>query len=589
MSLPKKIVPFIGHFIKKQPIGFAIVILAGIIWSINEVFFPYFLKWIINLISNFQGDRHLIYQVLAYPLICLALIWLLMELAMRVQGITLIYLFPKFRANIRQAVFDYVKNHSHKYFTENFAGSISKKLSELPTSCQTISEITFFNFIPILLAFTIAFFLMAFTKPLFSVILIIWFSLHMLFTGIFMRINNRRFAWHSEAVSTLSGKIVDILTNMLTVRLFARNKYETSYLTKHQNDEIQKAHKALWSVETMRIFQGLSALGFMIAMLSTLIHGWIQGWVTLGDFSLIGMLSFWMLGMVWYMSYQLMVFMREIAAIKEALNLIAVGHDIKDQPSAQTLKVTKGEIVFENVTFGYQKNHNIFENLNLTLRSGEKVGLVGFSGSGKSTFVNLLLRFYDIQSGKIVIDNQDILEVTQESLREQIAMIPQEPTLFHRSLRDNICYGNLQASEEDIIKASKLAHCHEFISQLPEGYDTLVGERGIKLSGGQRQRIAIARAIIKNAPILILDEATSSLDSITEKYIQQSLHELMENRTTIVVAHRLSTLSDMDRILVFDNGKIIEDGPASELLKTDGHFAKLWRMQKDGFLPDASI
>ncbi len=587
MSLPKNIASFIWYFIKKQPLGFFIVIATGVIWSINEMFFPYFIKWVINTIANYHGIPKLIYHVLWQPLLLFGALWVVMELSMRTQGMTLIYLFPKFRANIRETVFDYIRHHSHQYFTDNFAGSIAKKLSELPNSCQTLTEIMFFNFVPILLAFIIAFVLMANTKPLFAVLLLVWFIFHMGFTFIFMSSNNKKWGRHSDAVTTLSGKIVDILTNMLTVRVFARSKYESSYINQYQQDEMMKAHKALWSVELMRLFQGISAIVFMIATIGTLIHGWINGWVTIGDFSLIGMLAFWILGMIWYMSYQLMIFMRETATIREALNLVSVGHDIIDAAHATPLQVKSGEIVFNNVSFSYQAGRPVFSEFNLTIKPGQKVGLVGFSGSGKSTFVNLLLRFYDIQEGQILIDNQNINEVLQDSLREQIAMIPQDPTLFHRSLRENIGYGNLEATDEEIITASKLAHCHEFIKELPEGYDTLVGERGVKLSGGQRQRIAIARAIVKNAPILILDEATSSLDSITEKFIQQSLHDLMQHRTTIVVAHRLSTLADMDRIIVFDKGRVVEDGTIAELIAQQGHFAKLWQMQKDGFLPEA--
>lgn len=274
--------------------------------------------------------------------------------------------------------------------------------------------------------------------------------------------------------------------------------------------------------------------------------------------------------------------------VSDSLQLIRKGHDLVDKPTAKPIVITNGRIQFEQVLFEYKKNRPIFENLNLTIPAGQKVGLVGFSGSGKTTFVNLLLRFYDIQSGHINIDNQDIAKVTQDSLRSQIAMIPQDSSLFHRTLMDNIRYGRLDASDEEVLQASKLAHCHEFIMQLDQEYEALVGERGIKLSGGQRQRIAIARAVLKNAPILILDEATSSLDSVTEKLIQDSLKKLMQNRTTIVVAHRLSTLSDMDRVLVFHHGKIIEDGTKENLLQANGHFATLWAMQTDGFLPEQS-
>ena len=238
------------------------------------------------------------------------------------------------------------------------------------------------------------------------------------------------------------------------------------------------------------------------------------------------------------------------------------------------------------MTFHYDEGAHLFNNKNVIIQSGQKVGLVGLSGSGKSTFVNLILLLFDVESGKIVIDGQNIRKVTQESLRENIAMIPQDVSLFHRTLMENIRYGRTDATDEEVIDASKKAHCHEFISQLKEGYESLVGERGIKLSGGQRQRIAIARALLKNAPILILDEATSALDSLTEKLIQDSLHALMQGRTTIVIAHRLSTLSEMDRILVFDKGQIVEDGSHDDLLKAKGHYSRMWAMQAGGFLPD---
>ena len=236
--------------------------------------------------------------------------------------------------------------------------------------------------------------------------------------------------------------------------------------------------------------------------------------------------------------------------------------------------------------FHYIPGRNIFSGKSITIHAGERIGLVGFSGSGKSTFVNLIMRLYDVESGRILIDGQDISHVTQDSLRAAIAMIPQDSMLFHRTLMENIRYGNPAASDEEVIAVSKQAHCHEFILQTESGYNALVGERGVKLSGGQRQRIAIARAILKNAPILILDEATSSLDSSTEKYIQQGLSALMQQRTTIVIAHRLSTLAHLDRILVFKEGEIIEDGSHSALLAAKGHYAMLWHMQAGGFLPD---
>lgn len=268
------------------------------------------------------------------------------------------------------------------------------------------------------------------------------------------------------------------------------------------------------------------------------------------------------------------------------MNALVIPHDIKDKSNASQLVVTQGRIEFSKVKFHYQGGYSLFQNKSVTIEPGQKVGLVGYSGSGKSTFVNLILRLYEVVDGQILIDGQNLAEVTQESLRQAIAMIPQDPTLFHRSLMDNIRYGRTDATDEEVILASRKAHAHEFISLLPEGYKTLVGERGVKLSGGQRQRIAIARAILKNAPILMLDEATSQLDSITESNIQESLWDLMQGKTTLIVAHRLSTLLHMDRILVFDKGHIIEDGTHTELLNRGGLYKTLWDAQVGGFLPD---
>ncbi len=288
---------------------------------------------------------------------------------------------------------------------------------------------------------------------------------------------------------------------------------------------------------------------------------------------------------LWTVGSALPVLFQSFGTAKQAYSLMSDPQDMEDQPNAKELKVRNGEIIFENVSFHYGEK-KLFSNKKAHIRGGEKVGIVGFTGAGKSTFISLILRFFPLHSGKILIDSQEIATVTLESLRRQIALIPQDPILFHRTLRENISYGKPDATEEAIIAAAQLAQCDEFIRQIPGGYEAKVGERGTKLSGGEKQRIAIARAILVDAPILILDEATSSLDSVTEKYIQKSLEKLMENRTTIVIAHRLSTLFRMDRILVFDQGKIVEEGSHSTLMDTHGLYAKMWNMQVGGFLPD---
>lgn len=588
MNLPHSTTHFIFHFVKKQWFPFIIFFLVGIGWAVNDTFFPYFLKRIVNVLQNHEGDRIHVYKDLKETLILLVSFWGGMEILQRMSGIIGVYVFPRFRANIREEVFRYVKQHSHEYFANNFAGNIGKKLGDLPASCQIIIEIICFQFATATAGTLIVFVMMWSVQPLFAIILFIWLVFHLGLTFLFLKRSHRLHSLHSEAVSTLGGKIIDVLSNMLNVRLFARGRYESEYLQSFQEDEMRKERKAKWNIEIMRIGMGISGLFLIFGMVFGLVYSWVHHWISLGDFTQVVMQAFWLLGWLWFINYQLTTFTRELGTIHNALGLIREEYDVSDMPDAQELHVTHGEIRCENMTFSYHENRPVFSHFNLVIPAGQKVGLVGFSGSGKSTFVNLLLRFYDLKAGKILIDGQNIQQVTQDSLRNNIAMIPQDPSLFHRTLMENIRYGRLDATDEEVIRASKLAHCHEFIERLDEGYEALVGERGVKLSGGQRQRIAIARAILKNAPILILDEATSSLDSVTEKLIQESLHDLMRNRTTLVIAHRLSTLTDMDRILVFHKGQLMEEGTKDELLKTGGHFAMLWNMQTDGFLPDGN-
>ncbi len=586
MQLPISAFPFILHFVRKQRWYFFVLIMSFIVWAVSDAVFPYFLKRVIDTVATWQGERAAIYTAVKVPLIWLALFWVGAELAMRLQGVLQIYTFPRFRANIRESVFDYVKSHSHEFFSSQFSGNLAKKLADLPKSCQTIMEIICLQFATAATGAVIVMIMMWFTRPIFSIILFCWLAFHLLLTFFFMRAGNSLWEIHSAAETTLSGNIVDIFTNMLSVRLFARGEHEGNYLRRFQKDEMQKARRAMWLAELMRIGLGLNGLFLIFGVLFVLLHGWVQGWVTLGDFTQISMQSFWLLGWIWYITFQLSVFTREVGVTGDALSMVKRAHDLTDRQNACPIMIRRGEIRFENVSFGYQKNRLIFENLNAIIYPGEKVGLVGSSGSGKTTFVNLLLRFYDVNAGRILIDHQDIASVQQDSLRSQIAMIPQDPSLFNRSLLENIRYGRLGATDDEIFQASKLAHCHEFIEKMEGKYHALVGERGLRLSGGQRQRIAIARAILKNAPILILDEATSALDSVTENLIQESLHNLMQGRTAIVVAHRLSTLADMDRILVFHKGRIVEEGTHEELIALNGRFTELWNMQADGFLPD---
>jgi ATP-binding cassette subfamily B multidrug efflux pump len=321
------------------------------------------------------------------------------------------------------------------------------------------------------------------------------------------------------------------------------------------------------------------------------IAGWQQGSITLAQAAMVLPLTIQVTNTSWWMSEIFANFFQKMGEIREGMDAIVKSHDVKDCEKAPKLLISKGAVEFDNVTFGYESK-NLFEGLNITINPGEKIGLVGPSGAGKSSLVQILLRLYDIQGGAIKIDDQAISEVQQDSLREHIAVIPQMADMLHRTIRENILYGRLDASDEDMMKAAKQAKAHDFIQELVDqngntGYDSLVGERGVKLSGGQRQRVAIARAILKDAPILILDEATSALDSESERAIQESLEHLMEGKTVLAIAHRLSTIAHMDRLIVMHEGRIIEEGTHDDLLKLEGgHYAKLWAMQSGGFLKE---
>jgi ATP-binding cassette, subfamily B, bacterial len=435
-------------------------------------------------------------------------------------------------------------------------------------------------------SFLIAIVVMYTVNPIFALALFSWCVLFFIISVIFSKSIHELSKLTSESYSKYSGTLVDIFSNIYSVRLFSRFKYETKNLSDSVDDLVYKDRNMLKYIIKMRLVQDITLVGLLGVMFYMLLNLYSKGMVTIGDFALILTITMSIFQAMWHLANKIVDVYKNIGRCYQAMSLIDVKHEIIDQDNAKNLVVKNGAIEFKNVTFSYKNSTPIFSNQNIKISAGSKVGLVGYSGCGKSTFVNLILRLYDIAAGDILIDNQSIKAVSQDSLRHNISMIPQDISLFHRSLMDNIKYGNVDASEEDIIKASKQAHCHEFISNLHKDYDTLVGERGIKLSGGQRQRIAIARAFLENAPILILDEATSSLDSVTEKYIQDSLHLAIQNRTTIIIAHRLSTLLEMDRVLVFKDGEIIEDGSHDNLLAANGHYAKMWAMQSNGFLPN---
>jgi ATP-binding cassette subfamily B protein len=387
---------------------------------------------------------------------------------------------------------------------------------------------------------------------------------------------------HADTHTT--AQLADSITNNINIKTFTSYESENKRFAKVTHDQFLLRKKS-WNLGTAgEIVQGLSMIVLEFLIIYYAVKFWQVGKLNIGDLSLLLAYFIRIVDKLWNTGKNIRNIYEAIADANEMTEMLLQPHAVNDLPGAIVLDSPKGNVEFKDVSFGYHTGDNIFQNFNLNIRSGERVAFIGPSGGGKSTILKLLLRFYDVQSGVVSVDGQNIATVTQDSLRSAISLVPQDPILFHRTLAENIRYAKPDATDEDVIRVAKLAHAHEFIEKSENGYATLVGERGIKLSGGERQRIAIARAILKDAPILILDEATSSLDSESEMFIQDALKNLMKNRTTIVVAHRLSTIMQMDRIIVIADGKIIEEGKHAELLKANqGTYQKLWHIQAGGF------
>ena len=585
MRPPGNLTTFIWYFLKQHPWKLVVIIFTSLIWAAELSLSPYFFKMIIDGVSNYGTQAKPLLSVILVPACFYISMSLLLNASFRLYDWVNIHLQIKLYTKITAVVYDYTVAHSYNFFKENFAGSIADKVLYLPRDIDGLLKSINNNFMPKIFAIFIAVVGLYFVQPALSIILLTWV---ILFVGITIYFssqcteNSRQF--HSS-LNKLNGAVVDSITNVLTVKIFSRANYEKCRVLQ-SHEEVNQRYKVMHFYNMkLHTVQGLAVTLLVSAMLFALVTLRLHEQVSIGDFVFVLSLSTAMIIHVWDLGTELILFTRNAGKCQHALSLITEPHEITEAKDAQVLQISKGKINFEKVSFAHNQRKAIFDQLSVTIPPGQKVGLVGFSGGGKSTFVNLILRLFDLNSGAITIDGQDIKQVTLASLRENIGFIPQEPELFHRSVMENIAYGRLNATEEEVITASKKAHCHEFIQELEGGYSALVGERGIKLSGGQRQRIAIARAILKQAPILILDEATSALDSITEKYIQESLHYTMQGKTTIVIAHRLSTLLEMDRILFFKEGQIIEDGTLEELKSNQGPFAKLWEMQSDGFLP----
>lgn len=582
----RELIGFFWKFIRPQKWIFTSILIQDCLNCLDSLLWPFILRWVIDIFTQNETNRALAWEPLQTPIIASIGLIILIEINSRTMGFLMAKAVPKLQADIRMTMFEHIQEHSPHYFNERFAGSLANKITDMTTAVESILQQLFWPIISSIATSLLGAIFLWFVHPLLSVILISWVIIHLCICVFFSRKCDLYEHRHGEARSLLLGKIVDSLTNYFSVNLFYRFRYEKNALIPFQQAEEATNISARAYVEKMR-----SVTSFFYATICFLgingcvIYLWLHHQISTGEVAQVFATMWNIAAVMWAVGGALPAFFQAFGNAKQAYSVMLDPQDMGDKPEAKKLKIHTGEITFDNVTFHYGEK-KLFSNKQAHIRGGEKVGLVGFTGAGKSTFINLILRFFPLNHGKILIDGQDIANVTLESLRHQIALIPQDPVLFHRTLRENIAYGKPEATEAEIVAVAKLAHCHEFIRNIPSGYEAKVGERGTKLSGGEKQRIAIARAILVDAPILILDEATSSLDSVTEKYIQDSLETLMQNRTTIVIAHRLSTLSHMDRILVFDQGKIVEEGTHTALMSQNGMYARMWNMQVGGFLPE---
>ncbi len=490
---------------------------------------------------------------------------------------------PRLRVRIRSDFFNYLLGHSHSYFQNNFAGALARKVTEVAESSVRLHDHIRFGLIGPLTSMVSAAVGLLIISPSYGLLMFLFIGT--VIGPVILRLKRigGRAREFSEVRSYVSGSIVDTLTNVSSTRNFARTSYEISLHTRDSLREEKVDGRRMLTLIQIEVYRRLCLVLMGGGMMLALLHGWRNGMVSVGDISAVMGLTFSLTTTTWILGYSFVMIADELGYIDDAIRMVTPPHEIGDRPDAKALAMQGGRVTFDHVDFKFG-DRIIFANLNLDIAPGQKIGLIGPSGAGKSTLVNLLLRLYELNAGSVSIDGQDITAVTQESLRAGISLIPQDTALFHRSLRDNIRYGMPDATDEQVDAAARRAHAYDFIKELPEGYDTMVGERGIKLSGGQRQRIAIARAVLKDAPILLLDEATSALDSESEKLIQDSLFELMEGKTVIAIAHRLSTIAHMDRLLVMDRGAVVEDGSHRELLEKGGLYARLWGMQSGGFL-----
>ena len=561
-----------------------ILTVAGIaVANVFEIIIPLYFKRFFDLLASVQ-DKNIVTAQLINVLLTVLFLNVCAWLFWRAGSFANTSFQAKTMAILRQQAYGSLIYHSYSFFANNFSGALVQRVGRYARSFERLADRITWNLVPLVVRLAgIAIITLSIERRL-TILIIGWALLYIVVNYFYSLWKLKYSIKAAEADSYTTAVLADAVANQNNIEIFSRHWSETNNF-KQVTEEQRKIVVFNWNTDlVLDAIQAALIIAIEFVILYFTIHFWQVGAVTIGTFVLVQMYVIGLGSRLWDFSRIVRDFYESYADAKEMVEIMKLPYEIKDMPNARALDVPAGEVVFSGVNFSFNDGREVLKDIDLKIKSGEKIALVGPSGSGKTTLVRLLLRFYNVSSGSIAVDGQNIQSVTLESLRNNISLVPQDPILFHRTIMDNIRYGRQKATDEEVINAARLAHCDEFIDILPKKYETHVGERGIKLSGGERQRVAIARAILKNAPILILDEATSSLDSRSEALIQDALDILMKGKTVIVIAHRLSTIRKMDRIIVLERGVIKEDGSHNELIAKETLYKKLWALQAGGFI-----
>lgn len=576
MPLPHRPLAFLWHYIVRRPwhFGGLLLVISGATSSAIAV--QYGMKLLVDAMT---GDRAT--ADVWWPLVFFMSLIVLENIFWRLGGWQCCRTLVTTCMDIRVDLFQHLTGHPMRYFNEHFAGSLGSRIAAVGSAAESLYNTMTWRILPPLVDFAGAVVVLTLVDGRLAIALVFFVLLvASLITVLGVRGRGRHQLFAAQA-ARVGGELVDAVSNVWTIKAFAARARETKRLAQSIAQEANAQRSSWMYMERIRVLHDVCLVLMAGSLLGWSVWQWQQGAVTSGDVVLVSTLTFRILHGSRELALALVESSQQLGAIADTLTIINQPHALSD--GVQPLQPGQGRIEFAHIGYRYPGREQVFNDFSVQIPAGQKVGIVGSSGAGKSTLISLLQRLDDVQGGHILIDGQDIRQVSQDSLRQQIAVVPQETALFNRSIRENIRYGRPDASDAEVETAARHAYCDRFIRELPEGYDTLVGERGVMLSGGQRQRLGIARAFLKNAPILILDEATSALDTHSELEIQAALNELVEGRTVLAVAHRLSTLSGFDRILVLDQGRIVEDGSPEFLRQQGGLFERLWRLQAEGF------